>query len=121
MSEEVVSDRSRHEVVFEEDEVVPKTDVVVNTVAVKNYVELVPPEELKWNLVEKRKYISSYAKFLNYDDHLEIGNIFSEEKRKELLKENNDGCRVDLDNIKDEKLLNRLFACIRYKINQRGK
>ncbi len=120
MSDEVIANRSRHEVVFEEDEAAAKNSAAQAAV-IKNYAELIPQDELKWNPLEKRKYIANYAKFLNYEDHLEIGNIFSEEKKKDLLKENNDGCRVDLDNIKDEKIINRIFACVRHKIGQRGK
>lgn len=87
--------------------------------AIEDYTKLIAPEELKGGLSEKRRYISDFAKFLSREDFIELGKMIKEEGSLELLKENSDGCRIDLSKVTSETLINKLFAAVKYKISQK--
>jgi hypothetical protein len=111
----IIETSSRHEIILEDD-----TDTTSSQeTTVVDYLKLLPEEELKATMAEKRRYISDYAKFLLRDDFIELGKIIKEEGYIDMLRENSDGCRLDLSKVPSEQLINRLFAAVKYKISRK--
>lgn len=105
----------RQEIILDDADEQPRRNASMQP---KDYVELIPADELKCSLQEKRRYTCDNVRFLNYDDCVELGLIIKESHPK-LLKENSDGIRTDLDQIKDEKVINKIYAAVKHKISQR--
>lgn len=66
---------------------------------------------------EKKRYIADNAKRLVREDYIEIGIMIKNANFGQFIRENFDGCRVDLSKITDETLINRIYACVKYKIS----
>jgi len=97
----------------EEESAVESTESVT-----KNYIEMVPEAELSQSLGAKRRYICDYARYLGREDHVALGMMLKPQYAK-LLRENSDGTRVDLDQVREVDCINMLYAYVRFKISQR--
>lgn len=108
-------ENTRRECILDEDETAAESSP---NVASKNYTELVPESELNQTIGVKRRYICDYARYLQREDYIALG-IMLKPQYGQLLRENSDGTRVDLDQIKDVGFINSLYAYVRFKISQR--
>lgn len=84
-----------------------------------DYLDYLSPSDNELNIIQQRVYITTNAKYLTREDHIELGRIFEERGQSRLLKENSDGLRANIDNTSDTMLIKLLYACVKYKLSRK--
>jgi hypothetical protein len=73
-------------------------------------------------LAKKKEYISNvsnnkdFVDLLEKKDLVEIGNMVKRAGLSDMLKFQQDGCRINLDLIQNECLINQIYTYLKYKV-----
>ena len=65
---------------------------------------------------EKKLYIISNVSKLNYEDRIHLLGVIKQHVSDDLIKENRDGSRINLDKLHDN-LINKLYHIVISKLN----
>jgi hypothetical protein len=109
----------RVRIVLDDDMVTGPTTRSRTTLKSSDYLDYLSPADNELNIVQQRIYITTNAKYLTKEDHIELGRIFEERGQSRLLKENSDGLRANIDNTTDSTLIKLLYACTKYKLTRK--
>lgn len=109
----------RTRVILDDDNMSPTAGRPRTTLKSSDYLDYLSPADGELNIIQQRVYITTNAKYLTKDDHIELGRIFEERGQSRLLKENSDGLRANIDNTSDATLIKLLYACTKYKLTRK--
>jgi hypothetical protein len=84
---------------------------------VQDYTKKISNAELELTLNEKKRFICAKANNLGFKDREVIVNMLDEYALGHLVNDAGDGCRTNLDLIKNTEYIDNIYAYIRYHIN----
>lgn len=109
----------RTRVILDDDDVTPVATKSKTILRSTDYLDYLSPADDELNIIQKRVYVCTNAKYLTHEDHIELGRIFEERGHSRLLKENSDGLRANIDNTADADFIRLLYACVKYKLTRK--